>query len=108
MSDLLEDVGLRSGLRRTNLHKTAMNHFNKFLQHCQDYPFNHFIEMEEHHCTTEVIGKFSSFISQHIHSVKMWSTHKNYVSAVHVEFVSKFKNIDFGRYVTVLFDNIKK
>ena len=108
MSNHLEDVGLRSGIRRTKLHKTAMNHFNKFLVHCEDYPFNDFIEMEEFHCTTEIIGKFSSYISQHIHSIKMWSTHKNYVSAVHVEFMTKFKNLDFTSYMTTLYDNIRK
>ena len=57
MSSQLEDVGFRYGSWRTNLHKTAMTHFNKFLSHCEDYPFNDFIEMEELHCTTEVNWK---------------------------------------------------
>ena len=107
MSSQLEDVGFRYGSWRTNLHKTAMNHFNKFLTHCEDYPFNEFIEMKELHCTTEVIGKFSAYISQHLHTLK-WSTHKYYVSVVHVEFKTKFKNIDFSCYMTTLFNNLRK
>ena len=53
MSDQLEDVGLRSGIRRTKLHKTAMNHFNnKFFVNCEDCPFNDFIERENFNSTT--------------------------------------------------------
>lgn len=46
MSDQLEDVGLRYGIRRTKLHNTAMNHLNKFFVNCEDCPFNDFIARE--------------------------------------------------------------
>ena len=47
MSDQLEDVGLRYGIRRTKLHNTAMNHLNKFFVNCEDVKIAHLMILSQ-------------------------------------------------------------
>jgi len=104
---ILTDKGRISAAKRASLHKTAGNHFKKFLSFEQS-PYRSLEEIPEEFVVDSLLGRFSDYLSKQVKTVKKYNTHDNYVSAIHVQIVERFpaKQQLFAAYYTRLRDNI--
>lgn len=105
----LEDVGRRSGKKRSALHLTALKHFKDYLAFSGS-EFSSLDQIPENLLEDKILGYFSDYISKEVQSVNAFSTHNNYVSAIHCEIVERFplKKQLFASYYKTLNENIWK
>ena len=85
----LIDKGRTEGVSVKSLHKTAANHFMKFLRVLQS-PYSSLDEIPEHEVVDSLLGLFSDYLSTRVPSIRKYNTHDNYLSAIHVMIVNKY------------------
>jgi hypothetical protein len=105
----LIDVGRISGNQRTHLHRTAHNHFKRFLNHTGSN-YTCIDDIPENDIEDKILGYFSDYLIKHVKSIKKYNTIDNYISAVHVMIADKFplKRLEFAAYYKTLRSNIFK
>ena len=103
----LVDAGRIIDKSKGVLRKTSLNHFKRFLQFTNS-EFQSLDQMPEHHIKDEMLGKFSTYLREHVESLKKYATHKNYVSSLHQAIIEKFPNkkVEFETYYSNLCSTI--
>ena len=95
----LEDTGRRVDRSKAALRTTTLNHFKKYLEFTHS-EFQSLDEIPEYLIKVELLGKFSTFLKDHVESVKYYTTHKNYLSSLHQAIVEIYpvKKNEFDNY----------
>ena len=103
----LEDAGRRVEKSKRVLRTTTLNHFKKYLEFTNS-DYQNLDQIPENHMKDELLGKFSTYLKEHVDSVKQYTTHKNYVSSFHQLIVEKFpsKKSEFETYYKNLLSTI--
>ena len=78
----LIDAGRIHDRSKGTLRKTSLNHFKRYLQSTNS-EFQTLDQFPENLIKDELLGKFSTYLKDHVESVKQYTTHKNYLSSLH-------------------------
>ncbi len=103
----LEDAGRRVEKSKATLRTTTLNHFKKYLEFTHS-EFQSLDEIPENLIKVELLGKFSTFLKDHVESVKHYTTHKNYLSSLQKAIVEIYpvKKIEFDNYYRKIYSAV--
>ena len=79
----LIDAGRIHDRSKGTLRKTSLNHFKRYLLQSTNSEFQTLNQIPENLIKDELLGKFSTYLKDHVESVKQYTTHKNYLSSLH-------------------------
>ena len=103
----LIDAGRIHDRSKGTLRKTSLNHFKRYLQSTNS-EFQTLDQFPENLIKDELLGKFSTYLKDHVESVKQYTTHKNYLSSLHQAIVELYpaKKVEFENYYRNLLNTV--
>ena len=103
----LVDAGRIVDRSKCALRKTTLNHFKKYLLFINS-EFQNLDQIPENLIKDEILGKFSTYLKDHVRTLSKYTTHKNYLSSLHQAIVERFPNkrLEFETYYSNLCSNV--
>ena len=104
----LVDAGRIVNKSKCALRKTTSNHFKKYLLFINS-EFQNLDQIPENLIKDEILGKFSTYLKDHVRTLTKYATHKNYLSSLHQAIVvERFPNkrLEFETYYSNLCSNV--
>jgi len=103
----LIDAGRIHDRSKETLRKISLNHFKRYLESTNS-EFQTLNQIPENIIKGELLGKFSTYLKDHVDSVKQYTTHKNYLSSLHQAIVELYpaKKIVIENYYRNLLNTV--